>query len=243
MEKIEKKVLNESSEEEEDEKVVLIDSTSNFGNIFPDSKSFDDENFFGENILNFKISQIKIFHGTIDGAELVTGIQIYYRDRIKGTITTTGEFKSEKTGELYEELILEPNENLVDFQIRTGDKGVNNLEFKTNKGRTIKCGGNGGEQKITEFSNSQEKYIILGIFGGYSNCLNSFGVYFISKKNFIKILYGGLFNLRFILKKKNEVKKQILENKDKLNLEFYTILKVCLLPDSAFCSVMRYIMC
>lgn len=238
---MEKRTLHEEKDEEGNH-IILIDSTPNFGNIFPDSKSFDDENYFGDNLLNFKIARIKIFYGKIEKNEIVTGIQLFYRDRIKGTESTTGENKSEKNSELFEELVLQPNENLVNFQIRTGDKGVDNLEFGTNKGRKIKCGGSGGEQKITEFNSNQDK-IILGVFGGYSNCLNSFGVYFISKKDFISVLYGGLFILRFLLKKKPDFKSKALEIKDKLNKDDYAILKVCLLPDSAFCSVMRYVMC
>ena len=190
----------EDQQDENGNHIIQIDSTGNFGNVFPDTKSFDDEEFFSDYILNFKISRVKIFHGKIDRNEIVTGIQIFYRDRIKGNTTTTGEFKSEKGSDLYEELNLEANENLVNFQIRIGDKGVDYLEFGTNKGKTIKCGGNTGEEKITEFNDNKDK-IILGIFGGYSNCLNSLGVYYISKKDFISVLYAGLFILRYVLKK------------------------------------------
>ena len=144
----------EDQQDENGNHIIQIDSTGNFGNVFPDTKSFDDEEFFSDYILNFKISRIKIFHGTIDRNDIVTGIQVFYRDRIKGNITTTGEFKSEKSSELYEELSLEANENLVNFQIRIGDKGVDYLEFGTNKGKTIKCGGKTGEEKITEFNNN-----------------------------------------------------------------------------------------
>ena len=232
----------EDQQDENGNHIIQIDSTGNFGNVFPDTKSFDDEEFFSDYILNFKISRIKIFHGTIDRNDIVTGIQVFYRDRIKGNITTTGEFKSEKSSELYEELSLEANENLVNFQIRIGDKGVDYLEFGTNKGKTIKCGGKTGEEKITEFNNNEDK-IILGIFGGYSNCLNCLGVYYISKKDFISVLYNGLFILRYVLKKNQQFKINILENKGKLNPEYYAILKVCLLPDVPFCAVMRYIFC
>ena len=193
----------EDQQDENGNHIIQIDSTGNFGNVFPDTKSFDDEEFFSDYILNFKISRIKIFHGTIDRNDIVTGIQVFYRDRIKGNITTTGEFKSEKSSELYEELSLEANENLVNFQIRIGDKGVDYLEFGTNKGKTIKCGGKTGEEKITEFNNNEDK-IILGIFGGYSNCLNCLGVYYISKKDFISVLYAGLFILRYVLKKNQQ---------------------------------------
>ena len=232
----------EDQQDENGNHIIQIDSTGNFGNVFPDTKSFDDEEFFSDYILNFKISRIKIFHGTIDRNDIVTGIQVFYRDRIKGNITTTGEFKSEKSSELYEELSLEANENLVNFQIRIGDKGVDYLEFGTNKGKTIKCGGKTGEEKITEFNNNEDK-IILGIFGGYSNCLNCLGVYYINKKDFISVLYAGLFILRYVLKKNQQFKINILENKGKLNPEYYAILKVCLLPDVPFCAVMRYIFC
>ena len=133
-------------------------------------------------------------------------------------------------------------ENLVNFKIRTGDKGVDYLEFGTNKGKSIKCGGNTGEEKITEFNDNKDK-IILGIFGGYSNCLNSLGVYYITKKDFVSLLYSGLFYLRYVLKKNNEFKNKVLENKGKLNNEDYAILKVCLLPDAPFCSVIRYVLC
>ena len=237
--------MSSSLNEQHDEKgnhIILINSTGNFGNVFQDTKSFDDEEFFSDSLFNFKISRVKIFHGKIDRNEIVTGIQIFYRDRIKGNTTTTGEFKSEKGSDLYEELNLEANENLVNFQIRTGEKGVDYLEFGTNKGKNIKCGGNTGEEKITDFNNNQDK-IILGFFGGYSNCLNSLWVYYISKKDFVSVLYAGLFNLRYVLKKNLEFKKKILENKDKLNNDDYAILKVCLLPDAPFCSVMRYVLC
>lgn len=218
----------EDQQDENGNHIIQIDSTGNFGNVFPDTKSFDDEEFFSDYILNFKISRIKIFHGTIDRNDIVTGIQVFYRDRIKGNITTTGEFKSEKSSELYEELSLEANENLVNFQIRIGDKGVDYLEFGTNKGKTIKCGGKTGEEKITEFNNNEDK-IILGIFGGYSNCLNCLGVYYISKKDFISVLYAGLFILRYVLKKNQQFKINILENKGKLNPEDYAILKSLLI--------------
>ena len=129
---MEKRILKESKDEEGND-VITIESTGNYGNIFLDSKTFDDKDFFEENIFNFKISKIKIFHGKIDKNDIVTGIQIYYRNRIEGTIITTGEFKSEKNSDLYEEIVLDSNENLINFQIRIGEKGVNNLTFATNK--------------------------------------------------------------------------------------------------------------
>ena len=239
---MEKRILKESKDEEGND-VITIESTGNYGNIFLDSKTFDDKDFFEDNIFNFKISKIKIFHGKIDKNDIVTGIQIYYRNRIEGTIITTGEFKSEKNSDLYEEIVLDSNENLINFQIRIGEKGVNNLAFATNKRKIINCGGIEGEKKITEFDNNFHDKIILGFFGSYSNCLNSFGVYFIYKKDYIKIIYGSFFELKYLLKQKKEFKNQVLENKGKLNLEYYIILKVCLLPDSAFCSVMKYILC
>ena len=50
---MEKRILKESKDEEGND-VITIESTGNYGNIFLDSKTFDDKDFFEENIIKNK---------------------------------------------------------------------------------------------------------------------------------------------------------------------------------------------
>ena len=45
----------------DENKLIEIDSTGNFGFVLQDTQPFDDQEFFGENILNFKLSRIQFW--------------------------------------------------------------------------------------------------------------------------------------------------------------------------------------
>ena len=217
---------------------TLYKRSGKYGWIHPDSKHFDDLDFLGENFLNYKVTKIKIWSGKKEQKTIVTGIQFFYKSLIDGKEVTPGEYKGEQGLEKCDELVLQQNEYLVDFHIRI-DTEVTNVGFTTNKGRVFKIGGDVGEDKITLISENGPA-IILAIFGCYGPELQSCGVGYVTKKDYMEALFLGYFELKFLLKKNEEFKKKLLEKESTLEQSDKILLKTCLLPDASFNQIIKF---
>jgi hypothetical protein len=84
--------------------------------------------------------------------------------------------------------------------------------FETNKHNSILVGGTQGEDKIIN-SNGGDNIIVF-LYGAYDNLLQALGVGYVNKKDYMKTLFMGFFQLRFKLEiddafKKNVVKKKV----------------------------------
>ena len=216
----------------------IAQRSGKFGWIHPDSKHFDDLEFMGDNFLNYKVTKIKIWSGKKDQKTIVNGIQFFYKSLIDGKEVTPGEYKGEQGLEKCDEVVLNQNEYLVDYHVRI-DTEVTQIGFTTNKGRVFKIGGEVGEDKITMIKDKGPA-IILAIFGCYGPELQSCGVVYVTKKDYMEALFLGYFELKYLLKKNEEIKKNILSKEQSLELADKVLLKTCLLPDASFHQVIKY---
>ena len=234
-------VPNEKELDEEGKEIITIDATTNYGYVCPDSNPFDDQEFFSENIFNYKLYKIKFWIFKQDYLETIGGIQMFYKDRQTGEVVSPGVFKGDKeTNQLDKELVLEPTEYITDFHIGIGNQvnKVSWLEFVTSKKRIFRVGGTEGEEKITKLK--EKNVIILAGHGGYRDTLHSFGVYYIKKQQYYTVLFSGIFYLRYVLKKDEQFKKNTLDKLSTYDKANQALVKICLLPDISFVAVMRY---
>ena len=125
----------------EENKLIEIDSTGNFGFVLQDTQPFDDQEFFGENILNFKLSRIQFWTSSGE-KKYITGIKCFYIDRYTSEELFPGEYhlSNKNISENLVEFKLNPFEYFIDFKVSTGDKLISSVELKTNKKRVFKVG-------------------------------------------------------------------------------------------------------
>ena len=216
----------------------IAQRSGKFGWIHPDSKHFDDLEFLGDNFLNYKVTKIKIWSGKKDQKTIVNGIQFFFKSLIDGKEVTPGEYKGEQGLEKCDELVLNQNEYLVDYHVRI-DTEVTQIGFTTNKGRVFKIGGEVGEDKITMIKDKGPA-IILAIFGCYGPELQSCGVVYVTKKDYMEALFLGYFELKYLLKKNEEFKKATQAKESSLPQSDKVLLKACLLPDAAFNQIIKF---
>ena len=77
--------------------------------------------------------------------------------------------------------------------------------------------------------------------GSYKKSIESFGLHIVEKREYMKVMFTGYFELKKILKneKKREAFIQKLDNKE-YSYEDEAIIRTCLLPTSPFTQVMKY---
>ena len=216
----------------------IAQRSGKFGWIHADSKHFDDLEFLGDNFLYYKVTKIKIWSGKKEKKTIVNGIQFFYKSLIDGKEVTPGEYKGEQGLEKCDELVLNQNEYLVDYHVRI-DTEVTQIGFTTNKGRVFKIGGEVGEDKST-FIKYNGPAIILAIFGCYGPELQSCGVVYVTKKDYMEALFLGYFELKYLLQKNEEFKKNAQSKESSLQESDKVLLKTCLLPDDAFNQIIKF---
>lgn len=216
--------------------------TPNYGNISQTSNFFDDKEFFNSRFLDYKLHKIVLWYGKAKDKQIVKGIQFFYKERGSGKIVTPGENRvATEPVDGKEELELEPGEYINDFIPRFGDL-MNKITFKTNKGRILTVGTNDdGEEKITQLAG--EGYIILGSFGSYCENYGSLGLYIMYYADYSKMLFFGIFTLRYLIKKKEDFKKEWDQKCKSLEKSECSLYKVCTLDDINFLNVMKFMLC
>ena len=208
-----------------------------FGWIYQNSKHFNDKDFLGDNYLYYKIQKIKIWSGKKDYKDIINGIQVWYKNKLDGKLVTPGEFKGDEGNDNVVEFEVKPNEYLTDFHIRI-DTEVTQVGFETNKHNNILVGGTQGEDKIIN-SNGGDNIIVF-LYGAYDNLLHALGVGYVNKKDYVKTLFIGFFQLRHKLKKDEAFKKKCAEIESTLAESDKVLLTTCLLPDDAFKKIMKF---
>ena len=208
-----------------------------FGWIYQNSKHFNDKDFLGDNYLYYKIQKIKIWSGKKDSKDIINGIQVWYKNILDGKLVTPGEFKGDEGNDNVVEFEVKPNEYLTDFHVRI-DTEVTQVGFETNKHNNILVGGTQGEDKIIN-SNGGENIIVF-LYGAYDNLLHALGVGYVNKKDYMKTLFIGFFQLRFKLKKDEAFKKKCTEMESTLAESDKVLLRTCLLPDTAFNEIIKF---
>ena len=208
-----------------------------FGWIYQNSKHFNDKDFLGDNYLYYKIQKIKIWSGKKDSKDIINGIQVWYKNILDGKLVTPGEFKGDEGNDNVVEFEVKPNEYLTDFHVRI-DTEVTQVGFETNKHNNILVGGTQGEDKIIN-SNGGDNIIVF-LYGAYDNLLHALGVGYVNKKDYVKTLFIGFFQLRHKLKKDEAFKKKCAEIESTLAESDKVLLTTCLLPDDAFKKIMKF---
>ena len=208
-----------------------------FGWIYQNSKHFNDKDFLGDNYLYYKIQKIKIWSGKKDSKDIINGIQVWYKNILDGKLVTPGEFKGDEGNDNVVEFEVKPNEYLTDFHIRI-DTEVTQVGFETNKHNSILVGGTQGEDKIIN-SNGGDNIIVF-LYGAYDNLLHALGVGYVNKKDYVKTLFIGFFQLRHKLKKDEAFKKKCAEIESTLAESDKVLLRTCLLPDTAFNEIIKF---
>jgi len=145
---------------------LAIQKSNTYGKGRPDTRTFDHFNWI-PSTTPYPIRQIKLW-----GRNYVNGIQVFYE--LAGSTPADYGFQDSP---FESSLVLESGEYVVDVSGRHGDV-IDSLEIRTNRGRVLRHGGNGGHIpfRFSIPSNSQ----IVGFHGGVGGHLHTIGVYYAS---------------------------------------------------------------
>ena len=228
-----------SGQNEEENK--LIKYSRNYGGIGYNSKFWDDSEELGEDaLLKFKIIKIKIYTGTYEGKKAIIGLGLTFKSLVTGETLACKEHKGSYNFEDVKEFNIKGDEYLTDFHIRFTNEAeyISQVGFNTSKGNKILIGDEEGEDKTIESNGGNN--IILGTFGNVDQKLDSLGVLYINKKEFLKRRCFALFMLNNFIKNDEKFKKEIENNYDKLSDEYKYVWKTVNLPDAAFSQVIKF---
>ncbi len=217
-----------------------IKNTAYFGTVYPDEiKRFDDSNYFNEeNLFHFRLSKIRAFIGEKGGKELILGLQTFYTD-LNGKEIPGAEGRDTSEKELdVKTLEIAPNDYICHFYLRAGDDRITQIKLVTRKGKEFVIGSDEGEEKVVDYINDKNDYMILYLFGGYRKCLETIAAGYIPLKSYLGNT-TGYFQLKKKMKEESfrkgiEAKLKDLKDSDKV------LYRVCLLPDACFNSIIRY---
>ena len=223
----------------------LIKYSGNYGAFDFNSTYFVDSQDVGgtqNGLLRNKIQKIKIYPGTNNNKEIITGIQLTYINKYTKEIKELPIRKGKKDyeDEEIETFEINPGEYLINFYIRFPDDGeyIHQIGFETNKKRKILKGSEKGNEKNV-ISNGGDN-IIVGTFGYFSTKLDSCGVLYINLKEYFKRLKIAFFELKFKLKKDEKYRKEIDSKYETFSESDKYLFKACLLPDTPFTGIMKF---
>ena len=226
-------MFNINEDEDEQEKCIY---TAKYGKINPTSTQFDDHSLLGSTYYQYKPEKIIFW---TDQSKKITGIQTWFKNAVDNNSINSGENKGSNSMDKFE-FNINPNEYLVDCQIWCKDTSINGIYLKTNKDNDFFVGDKNGNQMDIQHLKDGKK-IIISFFGSYDGYLESFGLHLMEKKEYMKVLFTGYFELKAKLRKekyKNEINEKI-KNK-KFTFQEETIIKTCLLPSVPFNEVMKF---
>ena len=224
-------------------KKKILDDIKNiafFGTVYPDEiKRFDDSHYFNEeNLFHYRLSKIKAFIGEKNGKELILGLQTFYTD-LNGKEIANAEARDKAEKELdIKVLEIAPNDYICHFYIRAGDDRITQLKFVTRKGKEFIIGSDEGEDKVVEYINDNNDFIVLYFFGGYRKCLEAISAGYIPLKSYLGNT-AGYFQLKKKMKEESFRKAVEAKLKDLSNSDV-VLYRVCLLPDPCFNSIIRF---
>ena len=197
-----------------------------------------------EEILQYHINKI-IY--TLNENQSIQSLKVIYKNRNNGNLETMLDtIVSHRNDEKEEEIELEDLEEIdnVFFYIKK-DQTLASICIETNLGN-IKYIGNqdkGELVKAPEFEEGKRKIILgFGVQAAPKFGVTSLYCYYMKKNIYGLYQYNGLLQLRAKLKNNPEYKKEIEEQKTKLNEKQRLINEVCNLPDTAFFPIASYIM-
>ena len=229
----------------------IFKATSTLGVVPLNKKKFNDFQLFKEEKPeNVKLIKIKIWWGTPCQNEIsltikpptLLGIQCTYKN-----IQTEKEITSEPhCGKLLsndiivKEINLQGKDYLNKFNIGFDYSDIYLIGFKTKKGVDMKF-GNGISKKI-DVNNGDN--LIQGFYGYYNDYgINALGCKYINKKDYILLHLKEFFKLRHLIQvgDKEIMKKIKKDNLNKLKLSSKAFGMLCLLPESLFFHIIKYV--
>ena len=218
-----------------------IRCTAFFGTIFPNAeqKRFDDTNYFNrENIFHYRLSKIRFFLGEKDNRPIILGLQTFFKD-FYGKEFISEEARDDPEKELdIKDLDIPSNDYICNFHLRVGSERITQIRLKTIKGKEFVVGSDEGDEKILDYINDTNEYMILFFFGAYRKCLEAIAAGYIPIRIYLAPTIG-FFELR--KKYKNKFFKQKIEEKlDKLSDKDKVLFRVCGLPENCFNCVIKY---
>lgn len=216
---------NQNSIDDDDE---IIHYSVMFGSIDNESKIWyvNDE----IELLKSRIINIKIFSNMYEGKEIINGIEYTFKNLNTGktqNILHRGSYNFINV----KEFRINNNEYLTDFYIRFKNEAeyISQLGFSTNLKRTIIVGNEEGELKIIDSNGGNN--IIIGIFGAVNKKLDSLGILYISKKNYVKYYIFPFLFLRYRIKNNENFIKEWEQRYKELPIEDQYIWKMVNLED------------
>jgi len=213
---------------------------------WPDYKSFDDKIFL-QDLLDYKISKIKIWygHGFSPKPPDINGIQFTFKHITSGKLKPTEERMGQRSMDGFKEFELSDNEYIVDVKIRSGWI-VDCLVFVLNTGRKIEVGGTGGSAGYYELDKND---VVVGTYGSYGTNLYQFGLYTITRNDLLLHRFR-IRRLPFLavrmnyaknIEKLNEIIELLVKNNNNNYAKEIAFGKLCLLPKSLFANVISYL--
>ena len=223
--------------DDDDEEEICIYSP-NYGYNFINSFYFDDHTLLGKEYLKYKPAKIVFWTSEIGE---ITGIQTWFRNIVNNNYINSGENKG--LNSKYKHIFkIEPNEYLTNCRLWMNNKAICKIYLETNLGKNFKIGNVDDEGKEIYINYLKHgNNIIISFLGSYNKLLESFGLHIIEKKEFMKIMFIGFFELKKILKneeKRNEYMERF--NKKEFEYEEEAIFRTCLLPNGPFNEVIKY---
>ena len=166
-------------------------------------------------------------------------MQTYFKDFYgKEFISEEARDDSEKELDI-KDLDIPSNDYICNFHLRVGSERITQIRLKTIKGKEFIVGSDEGDEKVVDFINDTNEYMILFFFGAYRKCLEAIAAGYIPIRIYLAPTIG-FFELR--KKYKNKFFKQKVEETllDKLSEKDKVLFRVCGLPENCFNCVIKY---
>ena len=218
----------------------IIKYSNIYGGITTESKLWDDFEDFGEKeLLNLKITKIRIYTGKFNDKDAIFGVGFTYKHIFNGEEKVVEHKESDNFIDV-KEFVIKEGEYITDFHIRFKNDAeyISQLGYTTNKQNPILVGTEEGEEKIIK-SNGGEN-IILGTFGHINKKLDATGVLFVNKKEYFKRLLNGIFILRYCIKKDKKFKEEWDKKQDALPIEYKYFWRAANLQEGPLFQIIKF---
>jgi hypothetical protein len=218
----------------------VINYSGLYGGITQESKLWDDFEDFGEKeLLDIKITKIRIYSGKLNDKDAIFGVGFTY----KNLFTGKEKFVEHKGSDDFvdvKELEIKQGEYITDFHIRfTNDaEYISQLGYSTNKQTPILVGTEEGEEKTIKENGGEN--IIVGTFGHINKKLDAIGFLFVNKKEYFKRLLNGIFILRHFIKADKKFKEKWDKKQEELPIEFKFIWRAANLPEAPLFQIIKF---
>ena len=221
----------------EEEKTISLEPTCIYGTV-AESTNYDMKDILGSKLLDHRLTKIKCF---LKSNTSIYGIQFTYRNINDCKETTFIDVKSNEKDLIEQEMDLN-NEEIKDLRVWLNDD-INLIGFEvvTSKGRIQKFGYGNEEQliKISDFEEESRVIVGFGCYADEKSGVTAIYAYYISKKQYISVCYGGIFSLRISLKDP-KYKEKMDQKLDKMSEKNKILYKICQLPDNQFFNIIKY---